>query len=480
MSVGYSTNLQLVEPVTGTESGNWGYDINYGTTDYIDISVAGTNNITTDADVTLTQTTGSTSGNNIVGTTAQYMQLLFTGSRIAARNVNAPNISKIYVVNNSTTGGYSITVRGVTGPTTGVTVINGEKCIIAWNSVSGDFVKISSINTFSAITATTVTVTGAISTPSNLGAVNYGTLNYQDTNIVSSAQANFNGYVYSAIQNTNSGGIATTDFAVYNDQAGTRYLNLGVNSSGYGAFTGLGGTGGSSSTTLTIATASTGNLLYGAVLSGTGFSGSPTITTQLTSTGTASASPTWVSGGTTGSSSFVVSSLAGIAIGYLVSGTGVPAGTFVGSFSATGNTVNLINAAGSAVVTTTNATGTYNFYVPGGVGTYTMSAAQTVSTGTSITAQVAGAYNQNNASYVYSYGGDMVVGTLTSNNFHLVTNNSNTDAITVNTSGAVAFNGAYGTSGQALLSAGSGSAPTWGSAGISTGKAIAMALIFGF
>jgi hypothetical protein len=51
---------------------------------------------------------------------------------------------------------------------------------------------------------------------------------------------------------------------------------------------------------------------------------------------------------------------------------------------------------------------------------------------------------------------------LTSNNFHLVTNNSNTDAITVNTSGAVAFNGAYGTSGQALLSAGSGSAPTWG------------------
>ena len=480
MTINYTTLLGLALPVTGTESGTWGDDVSNGITQYIDASVAGTQSITTDADVTLSLTNGSSAGTNLGSTSAQYMQLLCTGSRTAARYINVPNSSKMYVVNNSTTGGYSITVRGVTGPTTGVTVINGEKCIIAWNSVSGDFVKISSINTFSAITATTVTVTGAISTPSNLGAVNYGTLNYQDTNIVSSAQANFNGYVYSAIQNTNSGGIATTDFAVYNDQAGTRYLNLGVNSSGYGAFTGLGGTGGSSSTTLTIATASTGNLLYGAVLSGTGFSGSPTITTQLTSTGTASASPTWVSGGTTGSSSFVVSSLAGIAIGYLVSGTGVPAGTFVGSFSATGNTVNLINAAGSAVVTTTNATGTYNFYVPGGVGTYTMSAAQTVSTGTSITAQVAGAYNQNNASYVYSYGGDMVVGTLTSNNFHLVTNNSNTDAITVNTSGAVAFNGAYGTSGQALLSAGSGSAPTWGSAGISTGKAIAMALIFGF
>ena len=179
MSVGYSTNLQLVEPTTGTESGNWGYDINYGTTDYIDISVAGTNNITTDADVTLTQTTGSTSGNNIVGTTAQYMQLLFTGSRTAARNVNAPNISKIYVVNNSTTGGYSITVRGVTGPTTGVTVINGEKCIIAWNSVSGDFVKISS-NTITSFTGVLSPANGGTGVANNAASTitisgNFGT-----------------------------------------------------------------------------------------------------------------------------------------------------------------------------------------------------------------------------------------------------------------------------------------------------------------
>jgi len=478
MSVGYSTNLQLVEPVTGTESGNWGYDINYGTTDYIDIAIAGTNNITTDGDVTLTQTTGSTSGNNITGTTAQYAVLNCTGARTAARNILVPTYSKTYYVLNNTTGGYSITVKKSGG--TGVTIANGESAIVYYNTVTTDVVKISSLNTFGAITATTVTVTGSITNPATVGAINYGTLNYQDTNIVSSAQASFNGYVYSNIQNTSSGGIATTDFAVYNDQAGTRYLNIGVNSSNYGAFTGIGGTGGSSSTTLTIATASTGNLLYGAVLSGTGFTGSPTITTQLTATGSAAATPTYVSGGGTSSNQFYVSSLANIAIGYLVSGTGVPSGTFVGSFTATGNGINLINAAGSNVNFTVQAAGTYSFYVPGGVGTYTMSAAQTVSTGTSITAQVAGSYNQNNAGYVYSYGGEMVIGTLTSNNFHIVTNNSNTDAITVNTSNAVAFNGSYGTSGQALLSGGSGAAPVWGSAGISFGKAIVAAILFGF
>lgn len=51
--------------------------------------------------------------------------------------------------------------------------------------------------------------------------------------------------------------------------------------------------------------------------------------------------------------------------------------------------------------------------------------------------------------------------------------------VTVSTTGAVAFSGSYGTAGQALVSQGSGAAPVWGSAGISTGKAIAMAIVFG-
>jgi len=145
MSVGYSTNLQLVEPVTGTESGNWGYDINYGTTDYIDIAIAGTNNITTDADVTLTQTTGTTSGNNIVGTTAQYAILNCTGARTAARNIIAPTVSKTYVVINSTTGGYAITIKKSAG--TGVSIANGETAIVYYNTVSGDYVKVTSLST---------------------------------------------------------------------------------------------------------------------------------------------------------------------------------------------------------------------------------------------------------------------------------------------------------------------------------------------
>lgn len=38
--------------------------------------------------------------------------------------------------------------------------------------------------------------------------------------------------------------------------------------------------------------------------------------------------------------------------------------------------------------------------------------------------------------------------------------------------------GQAGTSGQALLSQGSGQPPAWGQAGVSTGKAIAMSIVF--
>jgi len=52
--------------------------------------------------------------------------------------------------------------------------------------------------------------------------------------------------------------------------------------------------------------------------------------------------------------------------------------------------------------------------------------------------------------------------------------------VTPNITTGLTLTGSAGTSGQALLSAGSGAAPVWGTAGITTGKAIAMAMIFGF
>ena len=41
MTVNYTTNLALGQPVTGTESGTWGDDVNNSVTSYLDIAIAG-------------------------------------------------------------------------------------------------------------------------------------------------------------------------------------------------------------------------------------------------------------------------------------------------------------------------------------------------------------------------------------------------------------------------------------------------------
>jgi hypothetical protein len=66
--------------------------------------------------------------------------LLWTASNGATtRNITAPAQSKPYIVINAGTG--SIVLRGA-GPTTGITIIAGERCVAAWSG--SDFVKVAS------------------------------------------------------------------------------------------------------------------------------------------------------------------------------------------------------------------------------------------------------------------------------------------------------------------------------------------------
>ena len=152
MTITPSSLLSLPIVTTGTESGAWGDVVNNGLTAYLDIAVAGGLPLTiTTADVTLVKTAGTSSATAIDSTTAQYAILNISGAKTAARNLNLPGTSKWYIINNAGTGGFLLTVRGV-APTTGVTLVDGEECIVAWNG--SDFVKVAS----SVITALTGTL----------------------------------------------------------------------------------------------------------------------------------------------------------------------------------------------------------------------------------------------------------------------------------------------------------------------------------
>ena len=72
-----------------------------------------------------------------------------------------------------------------------------------------------------------------------------------------------------------------------------------------------------------------------------------------------------------------------------------------------------------------------------------------------------GSLNAANAVFLAATSGDLVLGTTTSNSIRFVINTGATDAMTINTSGALALNGSFGTAGQTLTSQGSAAVPTW-------------------
>jgi len=121
MTINYTTNLSLAEPVTGTESGTWGDDVNKGLTDYLDIAIAGTLALTsssfTAGALTLANTTGNNSSNGITTTTAQYY-VLKCSSLTTNVTITAPSSSKTYVVVNLDPT-YTVTIKasGQTGAT---------------------------------------------------------------------------------------------------------------------------------------------------------------------------------------------------------------------------------------------------------------------------------------------------------------------------------------------------------------------------
>ena len=172
-----TTLLGLVTPTQGTLSGTWGDTVNYGISDYVDISIAGTLSFAGDGAITLTNTTGSASGNNIGSTTAQYMVIRVTGTQSVVKVITGPSYSKLYMVDHA---GATSAVTFKAAGQSGVSVAVGEKCFVYYNG--SDYVKVSSsvagVTSFTAgttgLTPNTAT-TGAVTLAGTLAVANGGT-----------------------------------------------------------------------------------------------------------------------------------------------------------------------------------------------------------------------------------------------------------------------------------------------------------------
>lgn len=154
MTVNYTTNLALGQPVTGTESGTWGDDVNNSVTSYLDIAIAGTVTLTNDGAVTLSNTQGTSSATNIVSSltgagsvSAQFAIIRVTGTLTTAKVLTAPSSSKTFIVVNAATGS-TVTIKA--SGQSGVSVAVGETATVYFNGT--DYVK----------SATTLSGTGTV------------------------------------------------------------------------------------------------------------------------------------------------------------------------------------------------------------------------------------------------------------------------------------------------------------------------------
>ena len=133
MATAYTPILQLALPVTGELQGTWGTVVNDNITSMIEQAIAGLATVSTwtAASHTLTTANGTTDE-------ARCAVLECSGAPGAAATVVCPAFSKVYVIKNSVTGGYAVTLKTSAG--TGISVPNGSTALLycdGTNVVSG-------------------------------------------------------------------------------------------------------------------------------------------------------------------------------------------------------------------------------------------------------------------------------------------------------------------------------------------------------
>jgi microcystin-dependent protein len=173
MASSYSTSLKIELIGNGDQSGTWGTTTNNNLGTIVEQAITGVQTITmSNADYTLTNYNG-------VSDEARNAVLVATGTNSAIRQIICPLVNKLYVIYNNTSGGYAITIGGVTGSV--VTIPNGTTAQVycdgtnffssqtgsAGNfNINGNLVVGGTTALTGALSATTGTFSGAISSVS--------------------------------------------------------------------------------------------------------------------------------------------------------------------------------------------------------------------------------------------------------------------------------------------------------------------------
>jgi hypothetical protein len=194
---------------------------------------------------TFTQAVNSVNG--LTGTVTLTSTNIAEGTNKYATTGNVQTALAGGGVSNSMLANSTLTVNGSTLTLGAASTITAAAGTLTGTTLNATVVA-SSLTTVGTLTA--LAVGGAIASASNLGAINYGTLGYTDTNMFASFQNSVNSANQVVIQNTNAGASASARLRVANNQSTTStfFGALGMNSS---AFTGTGSLRSANNVTLT-------------------------------------------------------------------------------------------------------------------------------------------------------------------------------------------------------------------------------------
>jgi len=224
MPTTYSTSLRLALLGNGEDSGTWGQLTNTNLGTLLEQSITGVITVDLSAgNVTLTSYNG-------VSDQSRNAVIVVTGTQSTTNNVIVPNVSKMYLVNN--TSSYQIGVQAFGGSTyiCPAGTISTVYCDGA-GAVSGGSVNTATFNTFLNPLITGIRETTTISATAATGTINFDTLTqavlYYTTNATGNWVINFRGNSGTTLNSLMSTGQSFTVTFIAT-QGSPAYYNTGV------------------------------------------------------------------------------------------------------------------------------------------------------------------------------------------------------------------------------------------------------------
>jgi len=209
MASTFSPTLRIELIGDGDQSGIWGQTTNTNLGTLLEQAITGVVDITmTNANYTLTNFNG-------VSDESRNAVLVVGGTNAAVRDVIAPLVEKLYVVKNSTSGGFAINIRAASGSS--VSVPSGATVWVYCDGTNFNAINTESVGNFEV--NGNLTVTGNTNAVAATYTGNVAALNISTANVTATGAGAFTGNVSAA--NFTGAGLTITSINASNISAGT-------------------------------------------------------------------------------------------------------------------------------------------------------------------------------------------------------------------------------------------------------------------